>query len=187
MKDFTFEFNNEVQELSNAQEEQLRQDAKTRLQQLNTDHEDIVGAAVSLELLADRETNYLFQARVVVYMRPDNTAAIAKRPDPVGAIGAALDAVERQVRKQRNQLRDKSLKAVASVNESLYELDTDEIYHTYADNELPDVWLEQSRDQIAARLMVDEQLNQDDAYYVADQILVAAQEMISNPDARALG
>ena len=44
------------------------------------------------------------------------------------------------------------------------------------------MWLELSREEIAADLAKEEKLNLGDAYYVADQILVAAQTIVDSPD-----
>lgn len=78
-----------------------------RLAELAEGHTDIVGAAATLEQPAQgRETPYVFEASVVVYMRPNYISATEKNSNPELALKGALDAVERQVRSQRERLRD---------------------------------------------------------------------------------
>jgi ribosome-associated translation inhibitor RaiA len=77
-----------------------------RIRALARGHTDITGAAASLEQPAEgRETPPLFEASVVVYIRPSNIAAVEKADDPLKALQGALDAVERQVRERRDKLR----------------------------------------------------------------------------------
>lgn len=184
MVDFTFEFRNEVQSLSRDQEERLRQEAEERLRHLSESHQDLIGAAVSLEHLTEGQvTPHLYQGRVVVYARPDNIAAVTKEADPTRAIKRTLDAIERQVREKRERLRARSRETSAlGTYEGLYEMVPQEIYATYGRSRSPAEWLAQPRSEIAARLMVEENLSEGDAFYAADQIQVMAQEMTENPD-----
>jgi len=77
-----------------------------RLSELRKGHTDITGAAATLEQPAQgRETPYIFEANVVVYMRPKNINATEKHEQPEIALKGALDAMERQVRQQREKLR----------------------------------------------------------------------------------
>lgn len=185
MVDFTFEFLNEVDTLATEAEDELRQQAETRLRKLSEGHRDVIGAAVSLEPLAQvQNPPFFYRARVVVYARPENIAAVTKEGDITTALKGALDAVERQLRKQREKLQDRNRQSSAvGANEGIYELSARELYQTYADDVMPDVWLERSRDEIAAELMTEAELSQGDAFYVADQILVVAEEIVDNPDA----
>jgi len=108
MQEFTFEFLNEVENLGEVLEDRLRTEAETRLRKLQKGHSDFIGAAVSLEQPAKAETNFIYRARVVVYMRPENMAAVAKEADPLVTMKHALSSVERQVREQRDKLRQRS-------------------------------------------------------------------------------
>lgn len=181
--DFTFEFKNEVDYLSKNLEYELYQEAATRLRALKEGHTDLIGAAASLESLTKGdETPHIYRARVVVYGRPEHVASVAKQENPIMAMKEALEGIERQVRERRIRLAQRTQKqAAAGTNEGLYELSAQEIYQAYTNDSLPDVWLEQSRERIAARLMLEENLNQEDAYYAADQILAYAQEILENP------
>lgn len=185
-QDFTFEFRNEIQQLPAAAEDKMRQEAESRLQKLGQGHQDIIGAAVSLESIAETQGEpYLYQARVVAYVRPENLAAVSKDDDPAGALKSALTAVERQVRKRRERLQERNRQPAAlGANEGLYERTAREIYEAYAGDVMPDVWLERSRDEIAADLMRDDKLSQGDAFYVADQLLVVAEELVDDPRAQ---
>ncbi|MCB0088526.1 MAG: HPF/RaiA family ribosome-associated protein [Caldilineaceae bacterium] len=185
-QNFTFEFLNEIQQLPADAEDRMRQEAESRLQMLGQGRSDLIGAAVSLEPIAETQGKpYLYQARVVAYVRPENIAGVAKGDDPAGALKEALDAVERQVRAQRERLQERTRQAATlGSNERLYELTAHEIYETYAGDVMPDVWLERSRDEIAADLMREAKLNQGDAFYVADQLLVVAEELVDDPTAQ---
>jgi|GEM_PF-1037079 len=78
-----------------------------RLRDLAKGHKDIVGAAATLEKPAQgRETSYIYEATVVVYARPTNLSATEKRDSPEQALKGALDAIERQVRQQRDKLKE---------------------------------------------------------------------------------
>lgn len=175
--EFTYEFLNEVETLGQDEETNLRDRAESHLRSLAKDRRDVIGAAVSLESLVKGERSpHLFQARVVLYARPENIAAVAKRETPANALQDALDAVERQLRNRREKLQERSEKlGPQGARQEIYEMTAQEIYNKFAGDTLPDMWLEIPRDEIAASMRVKEQLNQDDAFYVADQILVAAQ------------
>lgn len=178
MLDFTFEFHNEVESVGTEQEFELYREAQLRLRQLAESHHDLIGAAVTIEGLAQGpETPYLYRCRVVLYARPENIAAESKEAKPTTALKQALAAIERQVREKRERLRERGREAGAiGANEGLYELTAQEIYATYADSATPEEWLAQSRTSIATQLMTNADLNQGDAFYAADQILVAAED-----------
>lgn len=59
---------------------------------------------------------------------------------------------------------------------SVYELSAQEIYDSYAQDVDPNELAQQSRTDLATKLRVDEGLNQKEAYFVADQLLVYAQQ-----------
>jgi hypothetical protein len=58
---------------------------------------------------------------------------------------------------------------------SVYQLSARELYDAYVPGQEPAEVLAQGREAIAQRLRVEEGLDQREAYYAADQILVAAQ------------
>jgi ribosome-associated translation inhibitor RaiA len=87
-------------------ESEQRAEVEARLRELAADHKDITGASVAVEELTGATTPYNYQARVVVYMRPNDIAAVEKQETAMGAVRGALDAVERHVREYRAKLRE---------------------------------------------------------------------------------
>jgi ribosome-associated translation inhibitor RaiA len=83
----------------------LRQEAENRLGKWGDRDEDIVGASVAIEELTHEHTSHFWQARVTVFMQPSNLAAVEKADTAEGALKGALDAMERQIRKRRDELR----------------------------------------------------------------------------------
>lgn len=76
------------------------------LNKLAEGHSDLTGAAVTLEKPAQgRETDYIVEASVVVYTRPNNISATEKNSNAELALKGALDAIERQVREKRTKMR----------------------------------------------------------------------------------
>lgn len=103
--DFTIEFNSELADKE--LEKSLMTEAESELRKLASGHSDITGAAVTLRQPAKKETPPLHEATVVVYTRPDNVVGKEKQDTPSGALKGALDAVEKQIRKKREKLRDR--------------------------------------------------------------------------------
>jgi ribosome-associated translation inhibitor RaiA len=97
--EFEFEFLSEIEQ----RDEELRAEAEIRLRDLAEGHTDLVGASVALEELSGETTPHAYQARVVVYKRPENIVAVEKQESAIAAIRRALDAVERQVREERER------------------------------------------------------------------------------------
>lgn len=85
--------------------EALKEKAERRLQKMARGHRDITGASVAVRITSADPSPGRYQARVVLYHRPDNIAAVEKGDNVGLALQGALDAVERQVRTQRERLR----------------------------------------------------------------------------------
>jgi hypothetical protein len=102
MIEFDFEFHSKVPDPDGA----LRSEAEQRLRALTGRHDDIIGASVAIEELTGETTPNRYEARVVVYMRPENQASVEKADTGEGALKGALSAVERQVRDFREKLRE---------------------------------------------------------------------------------
>lgn len=171
--DFHFEFYSELQV-----PEPLIEEAESRLQALADGHTDLIGAAVTVEELSNDETPHSYRARVVAYIRPTDIAGIEMSDTMEGALKGALVATERQIRKKRDKLAkpwEQPEKVVQMSN--VYELTARELYDAYAADVNPVAVLNQDRTIIAAELMTREELNQDAAFYAADQILAFAQEI----------
>lgn len=101
--DFHVEFYFEIDQMR----EELKIEADTRLRELAEGHDDMVGASVALERAASGATPYLYQARVVVYIRPSNIVAVETADAPETALGGALTVVERKVRERRAKLKER--------------------------------------------------------------------------------
>jgi len=99
---FNFEFTSVVP----FPDDDLRIEARQELVTLTKGHTDITGAAVAIEEMTDSKDPNRYRARIVVYMRPSEVVATEKAPSAEDALRAALDAVERQVREQRDKLRE---------------------------------------------------------------------------------
>jgi len=70
-------------------------------------HSDITGASIAVRELSGGQTAHAFRARVVLYHRPENIAAISTGAQPAEAVQSALDAAERQLRETRDILRER--------------------------------------------------------------------------------
>lgn len=81
-----------------------KEEVEERLWALAREHTDIVGASVAVSTPGQGETPFLYQARIVIYARPEDIAAIKKDDTVQGALKAALTAIERQVRDKRERL-----------------------------------------------------------------------------------
>ena len=100
--EFEFEFYSEAPDVDG----DLREEAERRLWDLTEGHDDITGASVGIDELTGSETPHLYQARVVVFMRPNNITAVEKEEVAEFALKKALSAVERQVYEAREKLRE---------------------------------------------------------------------------------
>ena len=103
--DFTIEFNS--QGLSDQVEAEMFAEADSRLRELAGDHDDLTGAAINVRRPAKTETSFIYEVTVVVYARPNHIAATEKEADPMITLKNSLNAVEKQVRKKREKLRDR--------------------------------------------------------------------------------
>ena len=104
--EFTFEFHTEIPGLGDRFEIELRTTARQELEALAEGHTDLMGASVVLEQPARAESAYLYQARIVVYSRPDHIAAVEKDANLEGALRGALCAAARQIRERRAKLAE---------------------------------------------------------------------------------
>jgi ribosome-associated translation inhibitor RaiA len=103
---FPIEFNNEIDDMKKS-ENQFFTLAADRISDLAQDHNDISGAMVNFKLPAkERETAYIYEITIVLYMGSDHIAATEKGEHFAATLNGALDAVERQVREHRKQQRN---------------------------------------------------------------------------------
>ena len=103
---FPVEFNNEIDEVKKSENEFYTL-AVDRLSKLAEGYNDISGAAVNLKQPAkERQTSYIYEVTIVVYMGSDHIAATEIGEQFQSTLDGALDAVERQVRELRKQQRN---------------------------------------------------------------------------------
>jgi ribosome-associated translation inhibitor RaiA len=172
--DFHIEFHGERTNLSNA----LKEEAETRLRALAADRNDLIGASIGVEELAQEETPHIYQARVVAYIRPENIVAVEKAGALDIALKGALEAVERQVRQRREKFQTQWQPTEEGVDAGVYQLSAREIFDTYVDQADMTELLDRPRTDIATELMARAGLDQEAAYYAADEILIYAQESV---------
>jgi ribosome-associated translation inhibitor RaiA len=108
--DFPIEFSNEAdfdQKPNSEFEERLFAEAETRLRELAKGHTDLTGAYVHFQQpIHGKGTTYLYEARVTVFIRPDDISVTKEHSDPMVALKSTLDVVERLIREERRRLRD---------------------------------------------------------------------------------
>ena len=106
--DWDYQFYSELKDLSDAEEQQLRAEAESRLGELTRGNQDIIGASVAVEPVAQGQNQeaFFYRARIVAYIRPNNLVASEQDETPQAALNRALDALERQVREHRQKLRE---------------------------------------------------------------------------------
>jgi ribosome-associated translation inhibitor RaiA len=175
-QEFYIDFNIETPE---AIDEGILDETDRRLRALTENHTDITGAAVSLESIAGVEHDYLYQARIVVYMRPKQIASVAKNKNPRLAIKDALSDLERNIGKSRTRRKETWQRTDIQTDLSVHDLSAKEIFNTYFDEEKedPEDLIRQGRDKIATQLIANKQLDQETAYYAADRILEYAADI----------
>jgi ribosome-associated translation inhibitor RaiA len=156
--------------------DEFKRETERRLGELALDHSDVVGAAVSLEKVADTQTYDVHRVRIVVYKRPQDVVVVKQDPDPMLALREALDTIEKQVRSKRDRLAQRNTHRDSQIESVYYDLSAEEIYATYAKGWQPEDILRMNHTEIASRLMVEQGLPQDAADFAADQILLVAEE-----------
>jgi ribosome-associated translation inhibitor RaiA len=102
LPEFPFEYHTDVPVLP----EKLQDEVERRLLALAEHRTDLKGASIAVSQPADRDVPFIYQARILVYMRPDEVVAIEKSDTLEGALKGAVAAVERQVREKRKKLKE---------------------------------------------------------------------------------
>jgi hypothetical protein len=165
--DFHVEFNIEVPNF----ETNLKIESEQRLRVLTENRNDFIGASISVEEIAGIDDSYLYQARIVTYLKPENIAVVVKRETAETALRDALTTIEDRIRADRDKRRNVWQQPKKRSQLSLQELSIEEIHDTYVDDVISKELIDQGRDKIAAKLMLEENLDQNSAYYAADCIL----------------
>lgn len=171
--DFYIDYNIDVSEVGDG----FKRETEQRLQDISTKNSDLVGAAVSLEKVADTTTYDVHRVRIVVYKRGKDVAVAKLDADPMVALREALDTLEKQIREARDKLAQRNTHRDSQIETVYYDLSADEIYATYAKGWQPEDILQMDHTQIASRLMVEQGLTQDAADFAADQILMVAERI----------
>lgn len=171
--DFYIDYNIEASDVS----DEFRRETELRLRELAGTHSGVVGAAVSLEKVADTQSYDIYRVRIVLYKRPQDIAVTRQDADPMVALREALHTVEDQVRAAREKLAQKDTHRDSQIKTVYYEFSADEIYATYARGWQPEDVLQMDHTEIASRLMVEQRLTQDAADFAADQILLVAERI----------
>ncbi len=104
--DFDFQFYSDIPNSDDG----LRREAERRLRDLIKGHSDMIGASVAVEQFVNKTTPFVYRARAVVFVRPDNLCAEERADTPEGALQGALDGVIRQVRERRDRRREERRK-----------------------------------------------------------------------------
>jgi len=170
--DFHVDFNIEATNIS----DEFNLEAEQALRDFAAHHSDLIGASVSLENIVKTESPYLYQVRIVLYKRPEDLAVVEKGVEPMVALKGALEALTGKVRASREKLAQRETRRTGANEAVFQELTAEEIYATYAKNQDPEEFLEKDRTEIASELMVEKGLEQEAAYFAADQIMRVAQE-----------
>lgn len=176
--DFYIDYNIEVSHIS----DKFQRETEQRLRELTRDHSDLIGAAVALEKVADTQTYDLYRARILLYKRPQDIVVSKQDSDPMVALRDALDAIEEEVRESREKLAQTDPHRDSEIETIYYDLTAEEIYAMYAKDWEPDEILEMDRTEIVSHLMVEKGLQQDAADFAADQIILAAERIVSGEE-----
>ena len=176
--DFYIDFNIEVPNMG----AEFNREAERALRGLASDQSDLVGAAVSLERIVKSETSHLYRVRIVVYKRPQDIAVVKQDAEPMTTLRSALEALEEMVRQSREKLGERETRNQDTTGAIYYERTANEVYAAYAEQWDPEEIVNMDRTEIASRLMVEEGLTQDAAYFAADKILQVAEERTSGAE-----
>ncbi len=104
MTDFPFDI--EFYNKTDLPDQEYYEMAYKEIKEISEGHNDIVGASISLDELSSGETPHAYQARVVLYVRPDNISSTEVMPSATAALQNALSAAVDQVRDKRDKLRN---------------------------------------------------------------------------------
>lgn len=176
--DFYIDYNIDVSDVS----DQFSRETEQRLRELASSHSDMIGAAVSLERVADTTTYDLYRVRIVLYKRPADIAVTKQDADPMVALRGTLHTIEDQVRTSREKLAQKDTHRDTQIHSVYFDLSADEIYATYMKGWQPEEVLRMDHTELVSHLMVKEGLNQDAADFAADQILLVAETIVSGQE-----
>lgn len=93
----------------------IEEKVRKRINKMENGHHDITQAFLSIKQLSGKPTVNEYEARLVLYHKPENLTAAHRSSDIPEAILGALNSGERQLRSARATLRDKRRRAAANV------------------------------------------------------------------------
>ena len=82
-----------------------------KLAKFEEGHHDISGAFLSIKQLSGKPTVHVYEARLVLYHKPDHIVGSHKSSSIPEALQEAFDAAERQLRKARSAAKDRRKRA----------------------------------------------------------------------------
>lgn len=171
--DFYVDYNIDVSDVS----DEFKDETEQRLRALASSHSDVIGAAVSLEKVADTQTYDIYRVRIVLYKRPEDIVVTKQDADPMLTLRNALDTLEEQVRTSREKLAQRDTHRDTQIESVYYDWTAEEIYATYAKGWKAEEISKMDHTELASRLMVEQGLTQDAADFAADQILLVAEQI----------
>ena len=98
---FAIEYHSDGPELTDVPKAKI----ENRLAKLVHKHHDLTGASVSVQTVSGDTLPHTYRARLVLYRRPNNVAAVTQGTVLSATLDAALDAAMRQVRDRRDRHR----------------------------------------------------------------------------------
>ncbi len=132
--DFYIDYNVEGSDVS----DQFQRETEQRLRELSGSHSDTIGAAVSLEKVADTTTYDVYRVRIILYKRPKDIVVTKQDADPMVALRETLHTIEDQVRASRERLAQKDTHRDTQTHNVYFDLSAEEIYATYAKDWQPE-------------------------------------------------
>ena len=87
--------------------QQLEQKVRDRFAVWKRGHHDITQAYVSLKQLSGKKSVHEYEAKIVLYHRPENIVAGHRASQIPEALTGAVQTIERQLRETRSAFRDK--------------------------------------------------------------------------------
>ncbi len=106
------EFHLDHLKISDSLESKLRK----KIDDWGRGHKDITGAYVSIRQLSGKKTVHEYEAKILLYHRPENVVGTQRSDSIPDALSGAAQTAERQLRKQRESFRDRRKKARTDID-----------------------------------------------------------------------
>jgi len=99
--------------------EQLELKVRNRYKAWRRGHHDITNAYFSLKQLSGKKSVHEYEAKIVLYHRPENIVVTFRAPAIPEAVTGAVQTMDRRVRETRAAYRDKRTKAEVQLRQRL--------------------------------------------------------------------